>query len=56
MNKKMYVSLAVNNIKKNKNVFLPFGLSAVTMIALFYMIYAIQDQTLRAKDFMGLQA
>ena len=54
MNKKMYVSLAVNNIKKNKNVFLPFGLSAVTMIALFYMIYAIQDQTLKSEGFYGI--
>ncbi|NBI86772.1 ABC transporter permease [Lachnospiraceae bacterium] len=54
MSKKMYVSLAFTNIKKNKNIFFPFGISAVTMIALFYMIYAIQDQTSKSEGFYGI--
>ena len=33
MNKKLYLSLAKNNIKKNKSSFYPFMLSAIAMIA-----------------------
>ena len=34
MSKKMYVSLAFTNIKKNKNIFFPFGISAVTGVGI----------------------
>ena len=44
MNKSIYLKLAVNNIKKNKTTFFPFGLSCGTMIALFYMLFSISDQ------------
>jgi len=45
MNKHIYFKLAINNIKKNKTTFFPFGLSCTTMIALFYMLFSISDQS-----------
>ncbi len=45
MNKHIYFKLAINNIKKNKAAFFPFGLSCTTMIALFYMLFSISDQS-----------
>ena len=53
MNKSIYFKLAINNIKKNKSTFLPFGLSCSTMIALFYMLMSICDQTTDAMFFGG---
>lgn len=44
MNNKLYVKLAVNNLKKNKNAFVPFGLSCSMMIAMFYMLVSITGQ------------
>jgi putative ABC transport system permease protein len=53
MNKYIYLKLAINNIKKNKTTFFPFGLSCGTMIALFYMLLSVNEQTLRTTDFYG---
>lgn len=44
MNRGMYRKLALNNIRKNKNTFVPFSLSCVAMIAMFYMLRSIQLQ------------
>ena len=54
MNRKLYLSLAKNNIRKNKSTFYPFAISAVTMIALFYMIYAIYVQVTESDGFYGM--
>ena len=56
MNKNLYFKLARNNIKKNKNTFFPFALSATTMIALFYMIAAVTVQTESAEAFLGARS
>lgn len=53
MNKKLYFTLAKNNMKKNKNTFFPFILSSTTMIALFYMMAAIYGQTSASSGFYG---
>ena len=53
MNKKLYLSLAKNNIKKNKSSFYPFMLSAIAMIALFYMIFAIAVCAKESEGFYG---
>lgn len=44
MNSMLYAKLAFNNIKKNKNSFIPFSLSCIAMIAMFYMLHSIQVQ------------
>lgn len=44
MNKGLYGKLALQNIKKNKNTFLPFSLSCTAMVALFYMLSSIKEQ------------
>ena len=44
MNKGLYRKLALNNIKKNMNTFLPFSLSGIAMTAMFYMLYSIRVQ------------
>lgn len=44
MNRGMYRKLALNNIRKNKNTFVPFSLSCIAMIAMFYMLHSIQLQ------------
>ena len=44
MNRGMYRKLALNNIRKNKNTFIPFSLSCIAMIAMFYMLHSIQMQ------------
>lgn len=44
MNNKLYLKLAGNNLKKNKNAFIPFGLSCGMMIAMFYMLASITGQ------------
>ena len=44
MNRGMYRKLALNNIRKNKNTFVPFSLSCIAMIAMFYMLHSIQRQ------------
>lgn len=51
----LYFRLAKNNIKKNKNTFIPFGISCGTMIALFYMLLAITDQ-IEAGQFYGAES
>lgn len=55
MNKTLYITLAKNNIKRNRNIFFPFALSSATMIALFYMISAISEQVLQTESkFYGI--
>lgn len=44
MNRGLYRKLAISNIRKNKNTFFPFTLSAVIMIAMFYMLTSIWKQ------------
>lgn len=44
MNKSIYRKLAINNIRKNKSTYLPFGLAGGTMTALFYMLISIRNQ------------
>lgn len=55
MNKKerVYFTLARNNIKKNGNAFVPFLISSASMIALFYMIFAIAVCVRRSEGFYG---
>lgn len=45
MNKKLYIKLAYNNIKKDKNSFFPFLISVVTMAGVFYMLTSIWLRT-----------
>lgn len=56
MNKKLYLSLAKNNIQKNKSTFYPFALSAATMIALFYIIFSIHMQVSESEGFYGMRS
>ena len=51
MNEKMFISLARNNIKKNKGVFFPFALSASSMIALYYVISSVSASVVEATGF-----
>ena len=44
MSNKLYPKLAISNLKKNKNAFVPFGLSCGMMIAMFYMLASITGQ------------
>lgn len=44
MTKMLYPKLALQNIRKNKNTFVPFALASTIMIAMFYMLYAIKMQ------------
>lgn len=44
MNKYLYRKLAWQNIQKNKNIFFPFALACIAMIAMFYMMHGIQIQ------------
>lgn len=44
MNRGLYRKLALRNIRKNRNTFLPFSISATAIIAMFYMLYSIQAQ------------
>lgn len=53
MNKYIYLKLAINNIKKNKTTFFPFGLSCGTMTALFYMLLSVNEQTSGAEFYGG---
>ena len=41
MSKGLYRRLAAKNIKSNKNIYLPFFICAVAMVALFYMMSAM---------------
>ena len=45
MNNRLYRMLARQNIQKNKNIFFPFVVACVAMIAMFYMMHGIQMQT-----------
>lgn len=45
MNRGMYIRLARRNIRKNKNIFLPFLLSCIMMTAMYYMLHSIWSQT-----------
>ena len=44
MSNRLYPKLAISNLKKNKNAFVPFGLSCGMMIAMFYMLASITGQ------------
>lgn len=44
MNRGLYRKLAFQNILKNRNTFLPFSLSCISMVAMFYMLYSIRIQ------------
>lgn len=56
MTKKLYVSLAKNNIKKNKSTFFPFLISILMMVAMFYIISSISYEASHAKGFYGMEA
>lgn len=45
MSKGLYIRLAWQNIRKNKNTFLPFLLSGIMMTAMFYMLHSIWRQS-----------
>lgn len=45
MNRGLYFKLAFTNIRKNKNAFFPFLLSAIAMVAMFYMLLSIEGQS-----------
>lgn len=45
MKRGLYLKLAFTNIRKNKNAFFPFLLSAIAMVAMFYMLLAIELQS-----------
>lgn len=45
MNRGMYIRLARRNIRKNKNIFVPFLLSCIMMTAMYYMLHSIWQQT-----------
>lgn len=53
MKQSLFPKIAWNNIKKNKTIFFPFFLASTTMIAMFYMMYAIYENTLEAQSFKG---
>lgn len=55
MNQSLFPKIAWNNIKKNKNVFFPFFLVSTTMIAMFYMMYAIYENTSEGRSFYGAE-
>ncbi len=44
MNRGLYRRLAWQNIRKNKNTFLPFLFSGIMMVAMFYMLHSIWKQ------------
>lgn len=44
MSKGLYIRLAWQNIRKNKNTFLPFLFSGIVMTAMFYMLHSIWKQ------------
>lgn len=52
MNKTLYRKLAWQNIKNNKNTFFPFGICTIAMTAMFYMLCAIRDMSLKS-NFYG---
>lgn len=56
MTKKLYVSLAKNNIKKNKSTFFPFLISILMMVAMFYIISSISYEASHTKGFYGMEA
>lgn len=45
MKRGLYFKLAFTNIRKNKNAFFPFLLSAIAMAAMFYMLLSISQQS-----------
>ena len=52
MNKNLYRKLAWQNIKNNRNTFFPFGICTIAMTAMFYMLCAIRDMSLKS-NFYG---
>ena len=44
MNNLLFSRLAVDNIRKNKNTYLPYILSSILMISLFYILHNITEQ------------
>ena len=55
MTRKLYYSLAKNNIKKNKSTFFPFLISILIMVAMFYIISFISYEVSHAKGFYGME-
>lgn len=47
MSKMFYQKLAVNNIKKNKKYYFPYILTTIGMIAMFYMICSLADNSVK---------
>lgn len=45
MSKGLYIRLAWQNVRKNKNTFLPFLFSGIVMTAMFYMLHSIWKQS-----------
>lgn len=45
MNKNLYRKLAWQNIRNNKDTFLPFGICSIARTTMFYMFCAISDMT-----------
>ena len=45
MKRGLYFKLAFTNIRKNRNAFFPFLLSAIVMVAMFYMLLSIAGQS-----------
>lgn len=45
MYKKIYVKLAVSNLKKNRKAYLPYMITSILTILLFYDMYMITDNT-----------
>ena len=58
MNKFFYQKIALNNLKKNSNVYLPFVLTAVGTVAMFYsacfLAYSTNSYYTQIKMFMML--
>lgn len=55
MNKGLYIRLATQNIKNNKNTFFPFAFSSIAMIAMFYMLSVITAQ-IQGASFTGVES
>lgn len=55
MNKNLYRKLAWQNIRNNKDTFLPFGICSIAMTTMFYMFCAISDMASNSR-FYGDEA
>ena len=45
MIKTLYPKLAWQNIRKNRNTFVPFAITGIIMVAMYYMLHAIKMQS-----------